>query len=156
VVGGCLVVVVGAVDGLTGLDEMGSVVHPFGLRSSGSAAHLVTNAPYLGLEGLKSVAAMAAIAVVLYALATRSLHRLTVPVSLLITVTVSLELLTWIDLLFGKTTDTTGRVALFAAVVLVMALVWELAASGNGLTNLHSRQFPRESRVMLYGGYSFW
>lgn len=153
VAGGCLVVVVGAVDGLTGLDEMGSVVHPFGLRSSGSAAHLVTNAPYLGLEGLKSVAATAAIAVVVYALATRSLHRLIVPVSLLITVTVSLELLTWIDLLFGKTTDTTGRVALFAAVVLVMALVWELAASGNGLTNLHSRQFPRESRVMLYGGY---
>ena len=76
-----------------------------------------------------------------------------IPISLLITLTVSLELLTWIDLLFGKTTDTTGRVALFAAVVLVVVLVWELAASGEGLTNLHSSVFPRESRVMLYAGY---
>ncbi len=153
VAAGCLVVLVGAVDGLTGLDEMGVVVHPFGLRSSGRAGHLVTNAPYLGVEGLKSVAAMAAIAVVAYALATRALHRLIVPISGLITLTVSLELLTWIDLLFGKTADTTGRVALFAGVVLVVVLVWELASSGEGLTNLHSRQFPRESRVMLYGGY---
>jgi hypothetical protein len=90
---------------------------------------------------------------VLYALATRAVHRLIVPISLLVTLTVSLELLTWVDLLFGKTTDTTGRVALFAAVVLVVVLVWELAASGQGLTNLHSSGFPRESRVMLYGGY---
>ncbi|MGA7417664.1 MAG: hypothetical protein WBW80_06695 [Acidimicrobiales bacterium] len=153
VAAGCLVVLVGAVDGLTELDDIGVVVHPFGLTSSGRAGHLVTNAPNLGIEGLKSVAAMAVIAVVVYALATGAMHRLIVPVSLLITLTVSLELLTWIDLLFGKTSDTTGRVALFAGVVLVVALVWELASSGEGLTNLHSRQFPRESRVMLYGAY---
>ncbi|HEY2564188.1 MAG TPA: hypothetical protein VGI44_10785, partial [Acidimicrobiales bacterium] len=150
---GCLIVVIGTIDGLTALDQMGTVVHPFGLQSSGTAGHLVTNAPYLGVEGLKSIAAMATIAVVLYALATRAFHRLMIPISLLISLTVSLELLTWIDLLFGKTTDTTGRVALFAAVVLVVVLVWELAASGEGLTNLHSPVFPRESRVMLYGGY---
>jgi hypothetical protein len=150
---GCLIVVIGTIDGLTALDQMGTVVHPFGLQSSGTAGHLVTNAPYLGVEGLKSIAALATIAVVLYALATRAFHRLMIPISLLITLTVSLELLTWIDLLFGKTTDTTGRVALFAAVVLVVVLVWELAASGEGLTNLHSSVFPRESRVMLYAGY---
>ena len=150
---GCLIVIIGTIDGLTALDEMGTVVHPFGLQSSGTAGHLVTNAPYLGVEGLKSIAAMATIAVVLYALAMRAFHRLIIPISLLITLTVSLELLTWIDLLFGKTTDTTGRVALFAAVVLVVVLVWELASSGEGLTNLHSAAFPRESRVMLYGGY---
>ncbi|HEX4218778.1 MAG TPA: hypothetical protein VHZ02_10445 [Acidimicrobiales bacterium] len=152
-VAGCLIVVIGTIDGLTALDEMGTVVHPFGLNSSGSAGHLVTNAPYLGVEGLKAVAAMATIAVVLYALGTRAFRRLMVPISLLITLTVGLELLTWIDLLFGKTTDTAGRVALFAAVVLVLVLVWELASSGEGLTNLHSSGFPRESRVMLYGGY---
>lgn len=150
---GCLIVIIGAIDGLSALDEMGTVIHPFGLQSSGTAGHLMTNAPYLGVEGLKSVAAMATIATVLYALVTRALHRLIVPISLLITLTVSLELLTWVDLLFGKTTDTTGRVALFAAVVLVVALLWELASSGQGLTNLHSAGFPRESRVMLYGGY---
>jgi hypothetical protein len=153
VAAGCLIVIIGTIDGLSALDEMGTVIHPFGLQSSGTAGHLVTNAPYLGVEGLKSVAAMATIATVLYALATRAVHRLIVPISLLITLTVSLELLTWVDLLFGKTTDTTGRVALFAAVVLVVALLWELASSGEGLTNLHSAGFPRESRVMLYGGY---
>jgi hypothetical protein len=149
----CLIVIIGAINGLSGLDELGTVIHPIGIQSSGAAGHLVTNAPYLGVEGLKSVAAMATIAAVLYALATRAVHRLIVPISLLVTLTVSLELLTWVDLLFGKTTDTTGRVALFAAVVLVVALVWELASSGQGLTNLHSSGFPRESRVMLYGGY---
>jgi hypothetical protein len=153
VAAGCLVVLIGTVDGLSALDQVGTVVHPFGLQSSGTAHHLVTNAPYLGVEGLKSVAAMATIAAVLYALVTRAVHRLIVPISLLVTLTVSLELLTWIDLLFGKTTDTTGRVALFAAVVLVVALIWELASSGEGLTNLHSAGFPRDSRVMVYGGY---
>lgn len=150
---GCLIVIIGTIDGLSALDEMGTVIHPFGLQSSGSAGHLVTNAPYLGLEGLKSVAAMATIAAVLYAVAKRAMRRLMVPLSLLITLTVSLELLTWVDLLFGKTINTTGRVALFAAVVLVVALVWELASSGEGLTNLHSTWFPRDSRVMVYGGY---
>jgi hypothetical protein len=153
VAAGCLVVLIGTVDGLSALDQVGTVVHPFGLRSSGTAHHLVTNAPYLGVEGLKSLAAMATIAAVLYALVTRAVHRLIVPISLLVTLTVSLELLTWIDLLFGKTTDTTGRVALLAAVVLVVALIWELASSGEGLTNLHSAGFPRDSRVMVYGGY---
>jgi hypothetical protein len=153
VAAGCLVVLIGTVDGLSALDQVGTVVHPFGLQSSGTAHHLLTNAPYLGMEGLKSVAAMATIAAVLYALVTRAVHRLIVPISLLVTLTVSLELLTWIDLLFGKTTDTTGRVALFAAVVLVVALIWELASSGEGLTNLHSAGFPRDSRVMVYGGY---
>jgi hypothetical protein len=153
VAAGCLIVIIGTINGLSGLDELGTVIHPIGIQSSGTAGHLVTNAPYLGVEGLKSVAAMATLAVVLYALATRAVHRLIVPISLLVTLTVSLELLTWVDLLFGKTTDTTGRVALFAAVVLVVVLVWELAASGQGLTNLHSSGFPRESRVMLYGGY---
>ena len=153
VAAGCLVVVVGAINGLSALDDIGTVIHPFGLQSSGTAGHLVTNAPYLGVEGLKSVAAIATMATVLYALATGAVRRLIVPISLLITLTVSLELVTWIDLLFGKTTDTTGRVALFAAMVLVVALVWELAASGEGLTNLHSSRFPRETRVMLYGGY---
>jgi hypothetical protein len=149
----CLVVLIGAIDGLSGLDEMGTVIHPFGLQSAGTAGHLVTNAPYLGVEGLKSIAALSTIAVVVYAVTKRAMHRLIVPISLLITLTVSLELLTWIDLLFGKTTDTTGRVALFAGVVLVVALVWELASSGQGLTNWHSQKFPRESRVLLYGGY---
>ncbi len=153
VAAGCLVVIIGTIDGLSALDQMGTIIHPFGLQSSGTAGHVVTNAPYLGVEGLKSVAAMATIVAVLYALVTRAVHRLIVPISLLVTLTVSLELLTWIDLLFGKTTDTTGRVALFAAAVLVVALVWELASSGEGLTNLHSAGFPRESRVMLYGGY---
>jgi hypothetical protein len=150
---GCLIVIVGTIDGLSALDDMGTIIHPFGLHSSGTTGHLVTNAPYLGVEGLKSVAAMATIVAVLYALATRAVRRLIVPLSLLITLTVSLELLTWVDLLFGKTTDTTGRVALFAAVVLVVALVWEMASSGEGLTNLHSTWFPRDSRVMLYAGY---
>jgi hypothetical protein len=113
----------------------------------------VTNAPYLGVEGLKAVAAMVTILVVLYAVATKSLRRLMTPIALFVTMTVSLQILVWVDSLFGKTTDTTGRVALFAAVVLVLALLWELAASGEGVTNVHSRWFPRDSRVMLYAGY---
>ena len=112
VAAGCLVVMIGTIDGLTELDEMGTVIHPFGLQSTGTAQHLVTNAPTLGVEGLKSVAAMATVALVLYALASRALPRLIVPVSLLLTLTISLQLLTWVDLLFGKATDTTGRVAL--------------------------------------------
>ena len=153
VAGGCFLVVIGLVNSLTQLDEVGTVIHPFGLHSSGTPDNFNTNAPYLGVEGLKAVAAMVTIAVVLYAFATKRLTRYRTPIALLVTMTVSLQVLVWIDSLFGKTTNTTGRVALFAAVVLVIALLWELAASGEGVTNIHSKWFPREARVMLYGGY---
>ena len=53
VAAGCLVVMIGTIDGLTELDEMGTVIHPFGLQSTGTAQHLVTNAPTLGVEGLE-------------------------------------------------------------------------------------------------------
>ena len=106
------------------------MIHPFGLHSTGTTQDIVSNAPYLGVEGLKAVAAMVTILLVIYAVANKSLRRLMTPIALLVTLTVSLQILVWIDSLFGKTTDTTGRVALFAAVVLVVALLWELAASG--------------------------
>ena len=129
------------------------MIHPFGLHSTGTTQDIVSNAPYLGVEGLKAVAAMVTILLVIYAVANKSLRRLMTPIALLVTLTVSLQILVWIDSLFGKTTDTTGRVALFAAVVLVVALLWELAASGEGVTNLHSKWFPRDARVMLFAGY---
>lgn len=153
VAAGCFLVMIGLIDALTGLEDIGTVIHPFGLHSTGTMQDFVSNAPYLGVEGLKAVAAMLTILLVLYAVANKSLRRLMTPIALLVTLTVSLQILVWIDSLFGKTTDTSGRVALFAAVVLVVALLWELAASGEGVTNLHSRWFPRDARVMLFGGY---
>jgi hypothetical protein len=156
VAAGCFVVMIGLVDALTGLEDVGTIIHPFGLHSSGTVEDFVSNAPYLGVEGIKSMAAIVTILVVLWAVATRSLRRLITPIVLLVTLTVSLQILVWIDGLFGKTTDTTGRVALFAAVVLVVALVWELAASGEGVTNVHSRWFPRDARVISTAATSSW
>ena len=153
VAAGCFLVIIGLIDALTGLEDIGTVIHPFGLHSTGTTQDFVSNAPYLGVEGLKAVAAIVTILLVLYAVANKSLRRLMTPIALLVTLTVSLQILVWIDSLFGKTTDTTGRVALFAAVVLVVALLWELAASGEGVTNLHSKWFPRDARVMLFAGY---
>jgi hypothetical protein len=153
VAAGCFLVIIGLIDALTGLEDIGTVIHPFGLHSTGTVQDFVSNAPYLGVEGLKAVAAIVTILLVIYAVANKSLRRLMTPIALLVTLTVSLQILVWIDSLFGKTTDTTGRVALFAAVVLVVALLWELAASGEGVTNLHSKWFPRDARVMLFGGY---
>jgi hypothetical protein len=40
-----------------------------------------------------------------------------------------------------------------AAVLVLVALLWDILMSGEAITNRHNRHFPRHTRVMVYLGY---
>ena len=63
-----------------------------------------------------------------------------------------LQILSWVDLLFEKVSGA-EQLSIVAGVVLVMALLRELIASGAAVTNPHDRWAPRPARVLLYLGY---
>ncbi len=50
-----------------------------------------------------------------------------------------LQILSWVDLLFEKVSGA-EQLSIVAGVVLVMALLWELIASGEAVTNRHDRR----------------
>lgn len=139
------VVLIGVTDVLTSLPWITQVWQPFGLTPD--------NAPFLGTEGLRAVAAMITVVAVLAAVALRRLRAWAVPVGLLLTLTVALQVLDWIDNLYGRTTDVTSQISIAAAIVLVVALLWELTVSGEAITNTDGRWLPRDSRVQMYLGY---
>lgn len=135
----------------TDLDSVATVTHPFGLSAD--------NPPWIGYEGLKATAGLITVAAIVIAIVTRRLTLWRRPIALLLQLTISLQVLEWVDSLYGGAQHSsggakvTGQLALAAAVVLVLALSWEFVASGEEITNGHAPRFPRDSRLMLFLGY---
>jgi len=46
-----------------------------------------------------------------------------------------------------------GRVAAWAAIIVLVAMAWDIAMSGESMTNKASRNVPRASRIFLFFGY---
>ena len=46
-----------------------------------------------------------------------------------------------------------ARFTLAQALIILLALLWDLATSGESVTNGHGRTFPRSARVLMYCGY---
>jgi drug/metabolite transporter (DMT)-like permease len=107
-----------------------------------------------GAFGLELTLAVAALLAVLYWLVrgrhdrrwSRILPRLLV-----------LELaVLWISFLYwgyGHEIEATGKLSLLAALMIILALTWDVVLSGESITNRHSIDFPRHTRVMLFMGY---
>lgn len=150
-VGAIFAVLIGVVYTATDLFSVADIVHPFGLTYD--------NSPWVGYEGLKAVAGLVTLGAIVAAAVSRRLTAWAEPIAMLLRLTISMQVLAWIDSLYGGavrqsgTAKVTGQLALAAAVVLVLALSWEFAASGESITNGHARRFPRDSRVMLFLGY---
>ena len=53
----------------------------------------------------------------------------------------------------GREIEATGQFPLLAALVIILALAWDVVMSGDAITNRHSVHFPRHTRVMLLMGY---
>ena len=153
VAGAAFVVLIGVTDLLGNIWVLGNFDNaPLGITSD--------NALYLGPEGLRAVFAIATIALVIFAIATNRLRRLLVPAGLLLVVTLSLLVLTWIDLLYasaGKVVaaqvSQLGNLAIGGGIVLLLALLWDLAVSGEAITNVDGKWFPRDTRVLMFLGY---
>lgn len=145
VIAATYVILIGATNLLSDLPDFATLVQPFGMTPD--------NAPYMGVEGMRMVAGGLTIIAIIAAIALRRLRQWAIPIGLLLTLSVSLQLLTWIDLLYGKTGDVTGSLAIAASAIVIAALLWEITVSGEAITNVHGRWLPRDARVYLYPGY---
>src|SRR5581483_2674798 len=65
---------------------------------------------------------------------------------------VAVIVLALMDILYGHAISA-SRAAVAAAVILLAALTWEIATSGQSLLNRGSSALPRTSRVLLFSGY---
>lgn len=64
-----------------------------------------------------------------------------------------LQVLYWLLLLFQVTSAGAGRFSLVQALLVLLGLLWDVAMSGEAVTNVHGRRVPRHSRILLYFGY---
>ncbi|MHB8719147.1 MAG: hypothetical protein ACYDAC_09705 [Candidatus Dormibacteria bacterium] len=110
-----------------------------------------TLAPLLDVDGFRGVtAALSLLGLAVTALWWRGqLARLA---ALLLTLNAGLQLVTWIIALYSGAQQA-GRFSLAQAAIIVIALLFDVTASGNSITNQDSRAFPRHARILLFLGY---
>jgi LPXTG-motif cell wall-anchored protein len=92
---------------------------------------------------------VAAAAVTVLAVAIPRLHRY---LGALAALDLGLFAVYWLDRAISTGLQA-GRLSIVAAVMVLGALLWEVAMSGEAITNRHNRHFPRHTRVMVYLGY---
>ena len=116
------------------------------------------NPPFLGSEGFRAAGALLTAAVLIVAIALRRVRHWMLPISALLIATATIELLSFIDLLYAsrghlEQLGASGSLAIGGAILLILALLWDLAVSGESITNVPGRIFPRDTRVLGYLGY---
>lgn len=75
------------------------------------------------------------------------------PLQLALRLLIGLPVLTLIFAVFDVPIDQSSDFSVAQALVLLCALLWDVAMLGALITNLHGRHFPRNIRVLLYLGY---
>jgi hypothetical protein len=71
----------------------------------------------------------------------------------LLTLLVGLQILSWITLAMKGGADLGRSFTGLQALLLLGAIFWDIAMSGEAITNRHGRHLPRHTRVLLYFGY---
>ncbi|HZS15686.1 MAG TPA: hypothetical protein VFC09_13910 [Candidatus Dormibacteraeota bacterium] len=104
-------------------------------------------------DGLQVAVAAVALVVVGVAAARRRLQAAAPLLTLLVVLLAGLQVIAWIADLYGAAQDVSGRFSVAQALVLVLALAWDLVMSGYSITNRDSRGVPRHARVLLWMGY---
>jgi preprotein translocase subunit Sec61beta len=108
----------------------------------------------LDLDGVQATAAAATLGWLGWRLAHRRLDASAGrPLAALLMLNIGIQVLIWMHDLYGGATALGGRFSLAQALVIFLALAWELTVSGVTITNGDSRVFPRQARVLLFCGY---
>jgi len=107
----------------------------------------------LHIEGIQAFAGVASLVWVGVMVARRRVAGGTRPLLAMGTLLLGLQIVAWIYGLFAASIDASGRFSIAAAVILVLALMWDIAFSGESITNGGNRWLPRHARVSMYFGY---
>lgn len=106
------------------------------------------------MQGVTGAIALLALLYVLFLLVTRRMGRAGPPLRLVLVLLLGLVGLRILyDVVFAQALSA-SRLSLAQALVLLLALMWDVAMSGEHLTNQHGRHVPRHSRVLMYFGYT--
>jgi hypothetical protein len=108
--------------------------------------------PQPSVSGVQVTVALATLAVAV--LVARGGSRLATPLRLLLTLLVATQVIRWLFDLYTGAIELSGHFTIAQAVVLVLAMCWDVAMSGETVTNVHGHHVPRHSRVLLYFGYT--
>ena len=147
----CFVVLIGVTDLLQSMYVLGNFDNaPLGITADSQ--------PYLGPEGIAAVFGALAVVVVAVAAVRRRLEVWRVPISIALVTAVTMEVLRYIDLLYTNKSKLEeappiAGLAIGGTVILVGALLWDLMVSGEAITNVEGRHFPRDTRVLMFVGY---
>jgi hypothetical protein len=71
----------------------------------------------------------------------------------LIELTVALQILSWLWDAFNGAIVGGAQFSVLQAIVIVVALFWDVLTSGEAVTNVHGERVPRHARVLVYLGY---
>ncbi len=66
---------------------------------------------------------------------------------------VGLQVVVWLYQLYGSALSAGGQFSVAQGLIVLAALLWELAFSGLTMTNKDSPRFPRHARVLVFCGY---
>ncbi|HEX4216687.1 MAG TPA: hypothetical protein VIA06_25505 [Candidatus Dormibacteraeota bacterium] len=135
-----------------------SVLAPASLDRLAMAVTARTPPGWADPVSIGGVAAAVGAGALLYASALAVLGRLRehrTPVRLVLVLLLGLAGL-WAldDILFEGAIRGSARFTVVQALVLLVALLWDVAMSGEYMTNVRGRHLPRHSRVLLYFGYT--
>lgn len=127
----------------------------FVLSTTRDAAHLLLGLdpdvlPGLPPAGIQTFVALATLAVLAASVGGRRGYTLVGP---LLTLNVGLQALVWIGALLERQSDVSSRFTLAQALLLLLAILWDVTMSGSAITNADGHIFPRSARVLLFFGY---
>jgi hypothetical protein len=105
----------------------------------------------LRLPGVQAAVAVSTICWLAVLVARRKLDR--GPLTDLVVLGGGLQVLAWLSILYKTAALVGARLSIVQAIVILLALSWELVVSGEPVTNGDSRAFPRVSRLLPFCGY---
>jgi len=107
----------------------------------------------VAIPGIELLVAPATLTILLWLALRRRINEQTADLIVqLFALIVGLQIITWFfDLVVGVRSFSDSVVV--AAVALIGAQLWDLLMSGEQVTNINGRRFPRNARILLYAGY---
>ncbi len=119
-----------------------------------TGAHLGSYPHGIGTWGWKvSAAAFGLLFVGAWLTAGRRDRRWVPGLRAVLVLVVALQLVSWMYDGYTAEMSASGKFSLVAALVVILALAWDVVMSGESITNRHGIWFPRHTRVTIYLGY---